>query len=459
MGLFTSILLLAAFVTLLLLAEAGGVPLAKPKCLEKCGDLTIPYPFGIGEGCFDESDSSFNLTCNETTGVTTLGQNLEVLNITLDGQIRILHWVAYDCYDQSGKRTAHNAPWLSLVNFTISSSHNKLVAIGCDDYVYLQGFRNGTAYWVGCTALCLSVEDLVNDTCNGIGCCETSIPEGVSNITTEVFSYYNHTYVGNFNPCSSAAVVASDAFVFSIANISTTAEEYRSLPQVPVVLNWTIGSKSCYAAETHKTVLCNENSNCTDPPGEVGYRCQCWTGYEGNPYIAPGCQDIDECSVSELNDCKKPATCKNNNGGYKCKCPLGLRGAGTNSDPCLPTTWLIVIAAAAGLIVVMGGGFRKIVNEQTTKQLKEVAHVARACLNMKGEERPTMREVEHELEGIKGIGKPHPWSYYDPNALQNQEEREHLLQIALKENGGYSISDATNMHQSLNVERLPLDGR
>ncbi|GAB4825527.1 hypothetical protein Ancab_008401 [Ancistrocladus abbreviatus] len=101
----------------------------------------------------------------------------------------------------------------------------------------------------------------------------------------------------------------------------------------------------------------------------------------------------------------------------------------------------------------------KIVNEQTTKQLKEVAHVARACLNMKGEERPTMREVEHELEGIQGIGKPHSWSYYDPNALQNQEEREYLLQIALKENGGYSTSDATNMHQSLNVERLPLDGR
>ncbi|GAB4825550.1 hypothetical protein Ancab_008424 [Ancistrocladus abbreviatus] len=101
----------------------------------------------------------------------------------------------------------------------------------------------------------------------------------------------------------------------------------------------------------------------------------------------------------------------------------------------------------------------KMVNEQTTKHLKEVAHVARACLNMKGEERPTMREVEHELEGIKAIGKPHPWSYYDPNTLQNQEEREHLLQIALEKNGGYSTSDATNMHQSLNVERLPLDGR
>ncbi|GAB4825505.1 hypothetical protein Ancab_008379 [Ancistrocladus abbreviatus] len=139
----------AAFVTLLLPAEAVAVPLALPNCPEKCGDLTIPYPFGIGESCFDDSDSSFNLTCNETTGVTTLGRNLEVLSITLGGQIRILQYVAFDCYDQSGKRVANSTSSLSTVNFTISSSHNKLVAIGCDDYVYLKGLRKGTAYWMG----------------------------------------------------------------------------------------------------------------------------------------------------------------------------------------------------------------------------------------------------------------------------------------------------------------------
>ncbi|GAB4825540.1 hypothetical protein Ancab_008414 [Ancistrocladus abbreviatus] len=145
---------------------------------------------------------------------------------------------------------------------------------------------------MGCMTYCFSVEGLVNDTCNDIGRCETSIPEGVSNITTEVFSYHNHTYVGNFNPCSSAAVVANDAFVFSTANMSTTAEEYSSGLRVPVVLNWTNGSKSCDAVKTDQTVLCNENSNCTDPPREVGYRCQCWTSYEGNPYIAGGCQGV-----------------------------------------------------------------------------------------------------------------------------------------------------------------------
>ncbi|GAB4825513.1 hypothetical protein Ancab_008387, partial [Ancistrocladus abbreviatus] len=82
------------------------------------------------------------------------GKNIEVLNITLDGQIRVLHLVAYDSSDQSGKRIAHNAPRLRLVNFTISSSHNKLVPIGCDNYVYLKGFRHETAYWTGCITYC-----------------------------------------------------------------------------------------------------------------------------------------------------------------------------------------------------------------------------------------------------------------------------------------------------------------
>ncbi|GAB4825554.1 hypothetical protein Ancab_008428 [Ancistrocladus abbreviatus] len=92
--------------------------------------------------------------------------------------------------------------------------------------------------------------------------------------------------------CGFTAVVANDAFVFSVANISTTADEYKSRTRVLVLLNWTIGNKCCHMAKTDQTVLCKEHSDYTDSHGEVGYRCQCWTGYEGNPYIAPGCQGL-----------------------------------------------------------------------------------------------------------------------------------------------------------------------
>ncbi|GLT84911.1 hypothetical protein SLE2022_031190 [Rubroshorea leprosula] len=50
-----------------------------------------------------------------------------------------------------------------------------------------------------------------------------------------------------------------------------------------------------------------------------------------------------------------------------------------------------------------------IVNEANIEQLKEVANLARRCLSVKGEERPTMKEVAMELEGLRRLTK-HPWA-------------------------------------------------
>nr|POF12354.1 wall-associated receptor kinase 3 [Quercus suber] len=41
-----------------------------------------------------------------------------------------------------------------------------------------------------------------------------------------------------------------------------------------------------------------------------------------------------------------------------------------------------------------------IVNEDNIEQLKEVANLAKWCLNMKGEDRPSMKEVVIKLEGL-----------------------------------------------------------
>ncbi|URD90822.1 OsWAK receptor-like protein kinase, partial [Musa troglodytarum] len=47
-----------------------------------------------------------------------------------------------------------------------------------------------------------------------------------------------------------------------------------------------------------------------------GYRCNCPEGYQGNPYIANGCKDIDECSIPNKNVCN--GICRNTIGGYEC---------------------------------------------------------------------------------------------------------------------------------------------
>ncbi|KAL6206505.1 hypothetical protein ACLB2K_023753 [Fragaria x ananassa] len=65
-----------------------------------------------------------------------------------------------------------------------------------------------------------------------------------------------------------------------------------------------------------------------------------------------------------------------------------------------------------------------IVNEEDIDQrvIENVAHLAKRCLRVKGEERPTMREVAMELEGM--IMTKHPWGSADHNF---PEETMHLL--------------------------------
>ncbi|KAM7514805.1 hypothetical protein LguiA_004388 [Lonicera macranthoides] len=50
----------------------------------------------------------------------------------------------------------------------------------------------------------------------------------------------------------------------------------------------------------------------------------------------------------------------------------------------------------------------KLVKDGNIEQLKEVAMLVKRCLNVKGEERPTMEEVAIELEGHRAISK-HSW--------------------------------------------------
>lgn len=63
----------------------------------------------------------------------------------------------------------------------------------------------------------------------------------------------------------------------------------------------------------------------------------------------------------------------------------------------------------------------RIVNDENKEQLRGMAELARRCLSMKGEERPPMREVAMELEGLRRMQK-HPW-----DSAISPEETESLL--------------------------------
>jgi hypothetical protein len=261
-------------------ATEVAAQLARPNCSDRCGDVQIPFPFGITEGCYLNKD--FGLKCNHSSGVlTTL--NLIVTNISIrEGQMDILMYVASQCFSQSGVLQHGSRPYLKVPTYTISNTQNVFVAVGCDTYAYLKGFQNSKPFTMGCMSVCQNITNVVGRSCSGIGCCQVEIPPGLKNFTLNAYSFYNHRAIWSFNPCSYAFVVKKDWFSFSSGYLSSLKDNKT----LPMVLDWAIGNETC----NKSNYVCGQNSECYEPDSGYGYRCRCKAGYDGNPYLPHGCQ-------------------------------------------------------------------------------------------------------------------------------------------------------------------------
>nr|GMD57780.1 putative wall-associated receptor kinase-like 16 [Ipomoea batatas] len=281
--------------------------------------------------------------------------------------------------------------------------------------------------------------------------------------------------------CSYAFVVKKDEFDFS-SDILTRRWEVEKLP---IVIDWIVSNDRC----SNSSSTCQGNTCVPFEGPDGGYRCAYEKGYEGNPYLHPGCLDIDECEKGK-NNCSENATCENKPGGYSCHCKEGYEEDGEGGFQ-LPSKHeknvnVIILGVSLGTIMLLitsfclylgyrrrksvqikekffreNGGFilqqriaqggvssgttriftaeelkkatnnydqdriigqgaealenrlfmildDNIVCEGNNEELQEVALLAKRCLNVNGEDRPTMKEVAVELGGLRRAAK-HPW--------------------------------------------------
>ncbi|XBJ21721.1 hypothetical protein VPH35_000227 [Triticum aestivum] len=360
--LWTSLMLL------LLLGAAAAATAATTAttrgCQPSCGGVDIPYPFGIGAGCFRKG---FEIECINV-GPVLAGTSLRVLKLSLDpDESQVMLPIGWECYNASdpsdtyenwdyGETTMNNDGV-----YRISNTHNMLVVVGCNTLGFAlskptKGSNYKYAYQTGCVSFCNNSASAQDGLCDGVGCCHVNIPPGLTDYYFN-FHEYDHSAMMDYSPCDYAFLVDRNNYTFQRSDLKMNTNQI-----MPVWLDWAIRVNdsisedilSCkQAAKTGQYACASAHSDCVNSTNGPGYNCKCSKGYEGNAYVDDGCINIDECADPAKYPCY--GVCKDTQGWYGCECPAGYRSHDPRTEPCTQQFALaaqISIGAIGGILVL-----------------------------------------------------------------------------------------------------------
>ncbi|XP_074584322.1 wall-associated receptor kinase 5-like isoform X2 [Curcuma longa] len=308
-----------------------------PGCSQSCGELALSFPFGIERGCYK---NGFAISCDRSDPSSpkaflgSADSMIQVTHISVEqSQTRVP--VTSICYNRSGDTVSNQNPYINFnINgagvFRMATDRNKLTLIGCNSegYIRSQADVNGLypyRYYTGCEAYCKDASRVVDGVCSGIGCCQVSIPSNLSDSNFRFRDYPHRGDMADLSPCSYVFIVDKDYFKFTLADLKMDVNA-----SMPMWLDWAFrDAATCEEAKKSSSNYVNntcrsQNSICVDSDNGAGYLCNCSQGYQGNPYIADGCLDIDECLSPEKYPCH--GVCTNLEGSYRCECPSGKHG-------------------------------------------------------------------------------------------------------------------------------------
>ncbi|KAG6791205.1 hypothetical protein POTOM_000317 [Populus tomentosa] len=353
------------------IATVSALIMARPNCADTCGNISIPFPFGIGAGCY--MNDWFSVDCNKTTADSPSRAflrriNMEVLEISLGNRNRMVRVNSPIISSRCSGGGANISINMTGSPFAFSSS-NTFIAMGCDNRALLNGIEPEI---VGCTSTCGASTE--NSYCSGNNCCQTTIPSSLQVFNASLGTPEHPINDQGRNQCKVAFIVEEEWFWNNISS----PEVVQDMQYVPVILSWVMyygidipeGVTLYYDAKNSDPMYCYPPVN-SSTSGRWGLRtvtlysnsitCWCNDGYEGNPYLHDGCTDIDECKIPGVNWCSAMTKCVNVPGSlYKCELDKAK------------ITFLI-LGAATGLLLLLVGIWRlyKLVKKRKNIELKK----------------------------------------------------------------------------------------